>query len=1294
MRPFATLLGGMFALLCRAGGPDVAFTENRGQWPEQVLFRANIPGGVLFVETGALTYVMARGGPLAEHGHVHDEAAPPLRMHAYRVTFEGAAGGAGEGAQRQPQYENYFLGNEPSHWGSGCAVYGVAWVRNLYPGVDLRLDGRHGLKYDLIVAPGTDPGLIRMRYAGQDGLSLIDGALHVALSTGEVVEEAPASFVERDGITREVTSAYVLHGNTVGFHFCGRPAVRSGAFCLQSGDRITIDPTLTFASYTGSTADNFGCTATYDDTGHLYGGGIVFGIGYPITLGVLQPSFAGATIDMGLTKWSPDGTSLVWSTYLGGFTGNETPHSLVVNDNDELFVLGTSGSSDFPVPAGCYDPTFGAGPALIFGIGYGYSHVSGCDVVLAHLNNTATALIGATYIGGSNSDGVNNSPTTAWNYGDSFRGEVALDPSQRPVVATCTASTDIPTTPGAPMTAYGGGDQDGYVFRMDAGLTTLQFATYFGGSATDAAYGVQFDSAGDIYVTGGTNSANLPMAGSPFDATFNGTLDGWIAHFAPGGPLLVSSTYVGTSAYDQCYFVQLDPADQVYVVGQTHGAYPVTPGKYTDPGSSQFIHKFSADLSTSSWSTVIGAGTGAEDISPGAFLVSDCGQIYFSGWGGLVNTNAQADLSTTFGLPVTAGAIQSTTDGSDFWLIVLEPEATALNYATFFGGPTSLEHVDGGTSRFDKNGNVYQAVCAGCGGNDDFPTTPGAWSNTNNSFNCNLGVFKMALSQPVALIDIAGPDYLCMPNAAVFDNLSSGGTSYLWYFGDGDSSTVFEPTHVYADTGIYVVMMILSDSSDCTPSDTAYLSITVLDGADASVDPPPPLCDGDSIQLHAYGGTDYLWYPSYGLSDTTIADPWASPDSSVTYYVIVSDSCGSDTASVTVVYAVPFGEAGPDAVICLGDSVTITADGGGSYLWSPATSLSDPTAENPWAFPTDTTIYVVEITTPDGCIVHDSLTVTVQFDPPEPVTNDTAACEGGSVQLQVSGGDSYLWQSAPGLTDLSVPDPVVTPPAPTTYYVTLVNACAAVLDSVFVDVITVVADAWPDTIICPGQSVTLFASGGTVYDWSPAASLSVTDAASTVASPTSTTTYTVVVSDPIGCDDTTWVTVEVFPAPSVYAGEDVTLPFGGSTTLHAIGTGTLLWSPDADITCIECPDPTVFPETSTEYTVQITDTNGCTATDAVYVIIEGTLYVPNTFTPDGDGVNDLFFALGTEIDEFKMYVFNRWGEKIYEASDLQRPWDGTYSGVPSPIDTYVWRIDYRELSGTRHKVFGHVNLVR
>src|SRR5690606_35972137 len=155
-----------------------------------------------------------------------------------------------------------------------------------------------------------------------------------------------------------------------------------------------------------------------------------------------------------------------------------------------------------------------------------------------------------------------------------------------------------------------------------------------------------------------------------------------------------ASTYVGTAQYDECYFVQLDTEENVYVVGQSQGNYPVSAGVYSNPGSGQFIQKYNPILSTAMQSTVFGSGNGLK-ISICAFLVSDCDQIYVSGWGGQTN-QSNLPLSSTNGFPTTLDAFQSTTDGSDFYLIVLSQDMASLEYATFFGGPVSREHVDGG----------------------------------------------------------------------------------------------------------------------------------------------------------------------------------------------------------------------------------------------------------------------------------------------------------------------------------------------------------------------------------------------------------------------------------------------------------------------------------------------------------------------------------------------------------------------------------------------------------------------
>lgn len=1269
-----------------ADPPIATFTENRGQWPEQVAYRTRVPNGSLFVERAAFTYMLHDGGPLAHHhGTMEAGQHMPERLHAFRMAFEGARQALPEGWLKQGHYENFFLGNDPAKWGGGCAVFGLVHLNGLYPGIDLEVDGRRGLKYSFHVAAGSDPSAIIMRYTGQDRLSLRENQLVIGTSAGTVTESGLMAYQPTATGRKEVPCVFHLEGGRVTFKF---------PLGYDKELPLVIDPTLSFASYSGSAADNFGFTATHDNSGHLYGGSISYGTGYPVTTGVLDPTFNGGNMDITLTKFAPDGSALIWSTYLGG-SGNETPHSLVVNSNDELYLLGSTGSLDFPTTTGAYGTLFNGGIPIAgngwigLGGGYGFGHANGTDIVVVHLASDATALLGSTYVGGSGNDGLNSMVPLMHNYGDHFRGEVALDQQEWPIICTSTQSMDMPVSPNAPQTMFGG-LQDAYVFRMNPVLSTLQ-ASYFGGSGVDSGYGVQFDSNGHIFTTGGTTSPDLPMAGSPWMGSHQGDADGYVARWSNNLGQLLSATYLGTAQYDQSYFVQVGPTDDVYVVGQTHGNYPISPNVYANPGSSQFIHKFSNDLSASLWSTRIGSGS-AQDISPSAFMVSDCGQIYFSGWGGYINDYGQANGSSVNGMPLTQDSFQSTTDGNDFYLMVLEQDAAALNYATYFGGSLSAEHVDGGTSRFDKHGTIYQAVCAGCPGHDDFPTTPGAWSNTNGSLNCNLGVFKFDLIQPAAHIEVDGPDHACLPDATVsFINLSVGGSSFDWDFGDGTGTNAFEPDHAFTDAGIYTVRLVLSSDDPCLNNDTAYVQIEIIGLPDAAIDPVQPICAGGAVALHAHGGGSYQWLPAPGLAALDTADVVAYPPGNITYTVVVSNICGTDTASVDITVLAPEGvEAGDDQVVCSGQGVVLDATGGGTYQWAPTTGLDDPTSATPWATPLDTTTYHVTITTPEGCVVEDSVMVIVHHGLPVPLANDTVICPGDQVQLHVEGGDSYTWLPASGITDLHVPDPIVAPSTSTLYTVQVGNGCGTVSATVLVEVRGVTAQAWPDTVVCPGEGVMLHAAGGDQFTWSPLAA----DGPELVLKPAVPGQYTVIVSNAFGCSDTAFVSVSLHPPAQVTAGFEAVIDLGDTVALFASGEGTFLWSPDSTLSCSDCPTPLASPDVTTTYSVELTDANGCKATDLVTIFQRGILYVPNTFTPDQDGLNDLFLAKARELAKFQLMVFNRWGELIFTSDRLDQGWDGTFRGHPSPIGTYVWRIDYQEKHGRAHTVYGHVNLVR
>lgn len=969
--------------------PEVQFHLNKGQWPGVVLYQAKTPGGVVFVERDGFTHVLRKGGPLATHGKPGAEEEP-LRMHAYKMHFEGAQAASHGGSSKQRHYANYFLGNDEAQWASEVPIYGGVELNELYPGIGMRISGGHGLKYDWLIDAGADPALITIRFEGQDALVAEHGVLRIATTAGDVVEQRPVAWQLVHGRQRHLDVAYVLKGDRVSYTFPNGYDERYP---------IVIDPVVEFCTYAGSSADNFGTTATYDEQGHLYGAGTVFNIGYPVTTGVLQPTFGGPTLsgtDMAVTKFSPDGTALIWSTYIGG-SANEVPHSMVTNGDSELYILGTTSSSNFPVTSGCFDNSYGGGTTPPFVGSYGFTY-TGSDIVVVHLNLGATALIGSTFVGGSGNDGLNQTVPLLRNYGDPFRGEIIMDAQDRPLVATTTISTDMTTTADAPQPTSGG-LLDAYIFRMDPTLSTMLWATYYGGSGNDNGLGVQISSNGDVYMTGGTQSANLTMAGTPFINAAQGGVDGYIVRYDPSGAQLLSTTYLGTTAFDQSYFVQLDSDDEVYVVGQTAGAYPVSSGVYANANASQFIHKLSSDLSTSLWSTRIG-GTGNENISPSAFLVSVCDQIYFSGWGGSTNSaGGGVTQSSTIGLPVSADAHQPTTDGSDFYLIVLDPEASAMAYATFFGG-SSAEHVDGGTSRFDKDGIVYQAVCAGCSGS--FPTTPGAWSSTDMGVNCNLGVFKINFEQGVqASIDVDATDQTaCLEEPVVF-NAVGNAVVYTWDFGDGSAPEQgVTVAHIYAEPGEYQVMLVGSDDGSCNQNDTAYANITIIAPAvlDARFEAVPNSdCNGYSAEFFnlSTGSTVFFWEFGDGTTSTQTnpVHPYSAPGTYTVVLAVLDPLC-PDTARISapVVIEPASLEYTPNSPLALCNGEDVVADAGAgfdSYSWSTGSTQQLLTVTVPGVY---------GITVTEGFCVGEG-EVVVEATPQHPPMEDVTTCDQASIEL-------------------------------------------------------------------------------------------------------------------------------------------------------------------------------------------------------------------------------------------------------------------------------------------------------
>jgi gliding motility-associated-like protein len=853
---------------------DYHFTENKGQLDSKVKYHAKIHVGDIFFEKNAFTFDLFNAEDLDLAYKVrHDKESRKqnannpivLRKSAYRMSFLNSNPNVFLSTSENIGYvKNYFKGNDPSKWASDVESFEKLIYTEIYTGISAELyTNDDHLKYDFIVKAGANPNDIVVNYDGVSSLQLNHGILEIQLQNTSVKELKPIAYQYINSKKQLVDCEFVINNNNVSFKF------PQG---YDNTKELIIDPTWVFSTLTGSSADNWGFTATYDDNGNFYGGGIAFAAGFPTTTGAYDVSFGGV-IDAAIIKYNPGGTARVYATYIGGSRADQ-PHSLVTNDLGELIVMGATASTNFPT-LNAYDASFNGGSTVTPN---SEEFTGGSDIFVTKLNAAGNGLIGSTYIGGTGNDGLSLNTNLMYNYSDENRGEVVIDNNGDIYIASTTISTNFPTTAGSHKQTNSG-NYDAVVCKLTPTLNALTWSTYMGGSSGDAGYSIRVNESNNtVVVCGGTVSNNIGTTAGVINPTYGGATDGYIGVLNNSNGSLNALSYVGTAGYDQAYIVEVDKFGNVFTTGQTKGAYPVTGGVYSNPGSAQFIHKMNSTLTTTDFSTVFGTGQNSSiDISITAFLVDNCSNVYVAGWGGGSNNEG-----TTTGLPVTAGAIKNTTDGGDFYFIVLERDAASLLYGTFFGHNSSQEHVDGGTSRFDKRGTIYQGVCAACGGGNNFPSSPGAYSSTNGSSNCNFGAIKIGLDFQgiIANADDPGDVLLCgSPYNVDFNAGATPPPLTFWDFGDGNSLGIGSfntPTHTYADTGSYTVMYVAIDSSSCNIADTVFFDVRVINNGtlDAQINIPPynPCDDSLTIQLAFTGtGADSIYW-NMGNGDTFIND--------------------------------------------------------------------------------------------------------------------------------------------------------------------------------------------------------------------------------------------------------------------------------------------------------------------------------------------------------------------------------------------------------------------------------------
>ena len=1298
------------------------FVENKGQWPANVLFATDVEGGKLFITKTGLVFNFFDLQTLeAIHAAHHGETALPrdhLPMHAYSITFDGATAFQARGMHPSVTSYNYFIGPAERH-ASGARGYAMVLLENIYPRVDMQLyHSASGLKYDLIVKPGGDPNAIAFAYAGVNPRAKA-GKLTINTSVNQIVEQPPVSWQISGRDSLPVNSSYHLSKNTLRFN--------TGDY--DHSKTLIIDPELIFSSYSGSTANNFGYTATYDEQGNLYGGGSVFSAGYPTTIGAYDGSYAGGT-DIGISKFSTDGTTMLYSTYLGGISA-ELPHSIIVNDNNELFVLGTTSSPDYPVSAGAFQPTFtGATSAPIFHVGLGATYQNGSDLVVSRLSASGEALLASTFVGGSDNDGLNTATALAKNYADEVRGEIELDPSGNVVIGTCTFSADFPVTADAPQATNGGG-LDGIVFKMDPALQSLLWSSYFGGSGADAIYSIVLEGDTAIVAAGGTTSPNLNFPAQAWQGTHaGGGTDGFLAGLSLTSNNVFSGTYFGSDKYDQLYFVDSDENQNLYVFGQTKATstFFIQNALFGQANSGMLLAKFNPELSQRIWSTVFGDGSAVPNLSPSAFAVDICNKIYLSGWGGAVN-----DQGSTNGLPITPDAYQSTTDGSDFYLMVLEEDASAVAYATYFGGPVSPEHVDGGTSRFDKSGKMYQAVCAGCQGNDDFPIYPADVAGPHNNSLCNLGVFKFDLDLPLIFANFEA-DAICLPAPVSFQNTSETFTGanpvYLWQFGDGATTADPNPSHLYSEPGTYTVSLIIADPQACNLADTISKSITVLPALQVALADSVFSCSANTFELSANtngSATMFTWASdadftnilAQGATDSLLSYTAVAPG--FIYIKIENDIC-TLTDSIFVSPPPTWNLSYADTTLCAKGPLTISLSADQpvtNITWNtPATILSGQNTNELTIFVESNTNIAVEAQSLFGCPINGSAEIAV-YPVSLHVAGDTLTCTADPVVLSATinpEATGIVWSaSADFATPLSTDTILqVVPDSSQYYYVQASNGSCALIDSVLVSLFTASTSITPDQLICFGDSARIsvyndFPVTTLTHTWQPQEYITSGNGTSQIwVQVDETTTFTATSENEAGCttENSSTVFVSSLGSDSVFImAYPVPVLQGDSVQLLAVPADAYdyIWEPTEPLSNPNIVNPIAVPDSTTYFTVTIYDqqpTGICAKTAGIlievydFICAPPVIYLPNAFTPNGDGINDVLYLRGRNLTDMQLQIFNRWGEIVFETEKQDMGWDGSYRGEPCSPAVYVYQLRATCADGQEYFGKGNITLIR
>ena len=599
---------------------------------------------------------------------------PNRPANVVSIEFAGARRSTATPSEMLPGKVNYIQGRDPRSWQLGLPTFRRIVYEGVYPGIDVAYYGAQSeVEFDLMLKPGADPRKIRMNVRGADQVSVTaNGALLIHTAGGDVSLPLPTIYQGDAGGRKNVAGRYKLQGkNQIGFE-------------LSDYDRsktLTIDPTIVYASlFGGGTNSTFGRAVAVDTAGNAYVAGYTYASDFPTANAASSQLHVGP--DGFVTKIDPTGTTMLYSTYIGGASSDQF-NSIAVDSTGAAWIAGNSNSVDFPVagayqsqlngsqnavvvklsPAGAiqYSTYFGTGSLSgravavdSSGNAYMAGYVSGTSTVpvtagvfqsssqgssdaFASKFSSAGALLYSTYLGGSSND---------------YAFGVAVDSSGNAYIAGYSSSTSWTDAPGGGAQTTNHGSTDAFVAKLNATGTALSAFTFLGGASGDYAQGIAVDGAGNAYVGGFTISTDFPATNGAYQTASAGSWDGFVAKFSPTLSAVTYATYLGGGRYDQVYGIAVDSSGNAYVTGFTESAqFPtVAAVQPAVPGNTTTL--FKTANSGGLWSVFDGNMPGQvtdvfpDPVTPGVIVVAtDLGMYQSSNGGGTWTMTLSGNIS-------------------------------------------------------------------------------------------------------------------------------------------------------------------------------------------------------------------------------------------------------------------------------------------------------------------------------------------------------------------------------------------------------------------------------------------------------------------------------------------------------------------------------------------------------------------------------------------------------------------------------------------------------------------------